>query len=425
MSDQIIAALEAAALHPNPQDTIWGDRSAIYGPLLAESPVVYLPQLKVWLVMGSLVNQLLKDKRLSANRLGPVLARIPDLLGVDYDIYREGAQHLNKTLSTMFAFMDGSDHDLLRKVAEVTINMDHMQAYEDSIRDNAETLAQLLAETPSTVYVARQFASPIAVHGISGLVGFPVKDGPQLMAWSGSIASIIGKPPSKELVLQTIDSLQSLRAYLADLEKTNHDTNTLIGYLQTTNLDEITRVAVNVSMITGGIQTTAAAITTIIELLSRHPAAWEYLRANYQDPVALRSIVAELMRIIGGAIDGAARIALEDIVISTANGDVTIPAGSLVRLSLYSANHDPALFADPETLDFNRPNMRKSLVYGAGSHTCIGWPLANIEIDCALGAFAGAIASYKVAPDVPLSYSPQIAFSGLSEVAITDIVPAK
>ncbi|MGI9423936.1 MAG: cytochrome P450, partial [Hyphomicrobiaceae bacterium] len=48
-----------------------------------------------------------------------------------------------------------------------------------------------------------------------------------------------------------------------------------------------------------------------------------------------------------------------------------------------SANHDPAVFADPEQLDITRdPN--RHVTFGYGAHFCLGAPLARMESNIAL-----------------------------------------
>ncbi|MFC8148016.1 cytochrome P450, partial [Streptomyces paradoxus] len=56
-----------------------------------------------------------------------------------------------------------------------------------------------------------------------------------------------------------------------------------------------------------------------------------------------------------------------------------IPRGAEVALLFGSANHDPAVFADPDRLDLARRD-NPHISFSAGIHYCIGAPLARIEL---------------------------------------------
>ncbi len=65
-------------------------------------------------------------------------------------------------------------------------------------------------------------------------------------------------------------------------------------------------------------------------------------------------------------------------------GDVAVPAGSTVMTVLGAACHDPAMFADPETLRLDRPNANRHLGFAAGIHYCLGASLAKLEATVAI-----------------------------------------
>ena len=111
--------------------------------------------------------------------------------------------------------------------------------------------------------------------------------------------------------------------------------------------------------------------------LFRNPDQLAALRA---DRALLPTAVEELMR-YDTPLQMFERWVLEDIEVR----GVTIPRGSEVALLFGSANHDPAVFAEPERLDLARAD-NPHLSFGAGIHYCLGAPLARIELVASFGA---------------------------------------
>ena len=69
------------------------------------------------------------------------------------------------------------------------------------------------------------------------------------------------------------------------------------------------------------------------------------------------------------------RIATEDTEISGR----AIKQGDWVALFFGAANHDPAVFPEPEKFDLERKNLRKHLSMGMGIHHCLGFAVAKSE----------------------------------------------
>ena len=86
-----------------------------------------------------------------------------------------------------------------------------------------------------------------------------------------------------------------------------------------------------------------------------------------------------------------------------ATGDVAGPwgqarSGEIVLLGFARANHDPAVFGDPEALRLERsPNPH--VAFGNGPHTCIGVHLARIEARVFLEELLAAVPAWSVGED--------------------------
>jgi cytochrome P450 len=151
------------------------------------------------------------------------------------------------------------------------------------------------------------------------------------------------------------------------------------------------QVAANAAVLLfGGIETTAGMITTAALELLRRP---DQLNRIARDPATLDALIDESLRLEPAAavID---RYATSDVPL----GGAEIEAGELVRISIAAANRDPAVFADPDSFDTSRPNLRRHLAFAQGPHVCLGVHLARLEARVALGALAARLPGLRLDP---------------------------
>jgi cytochrome P450 len=104
--------------------------------------------------------------------------------------------------------------------------------------------------------------------------------------------------------------------------------------------------------------------------LHRHRDQWERLKA---DPGLIPNAIEELLR-FDSSVQMTGRATLTDVEI----GGVTLPAGESVVQLLGAANRDPAQYAEPDSLDVGRQNIRP-MSFGGGIHHCLGAQLARLE----------------------------------------------
>jgi hypothetical protein len=125
-----------------------------------------------------------------------------------------------------------------------------------------------------------------------------------------------------------------------------------------------------------GHETTSNMIGNSMVALFRQPAQLEALK---REPAAITRAVAECMR-FDGSVQMVVRTALEKVVIH----GVTLNPGTIVFMLTGAANRDPAMFAHPDQLDFERGANVPSLAFGGGIHYCLGARLALLELEVAL-----------------------------------------
>src|SRR5262249_43794432 len=101
----------------------------------------------------------------------------------------------------------------------------------------------------------------------------------------------------------------------------------------------------------------------------------------------------ELMRISPIGIETSSpRVATEDVLL----GDVLVRAGEAVVTAVGAANRDPAVFADPETLDLTR-RRNPHLAFGHGMRRCLGAQRARLQRQVTLGALLRRFPTLRLA----------------------------
>ena len=90
--------------------------------------------------------------------------------------------------------------------------------------------------------------------------------------------------------------------------------------------------------------------------------------------------------------------------IDTSIRGVNVPEGTGVAAWVGSANHDDAIFPDPERYDLRREG-RAQVGFGFGPHLCVGMHIARAEIASAIGAVLEKMPGIRLDPDLP---SPRI-----------------
>ena len=98
----------------------------------------------------------------------------------------------------------------------------------------------------------------------------------------------------------------------------------------------------------------------------------------------------------------------------------TVPAGAKLLIALGAANHDDAVFTDPESFDIRRPQeqLAQSLSFGGGRHFCLGANLARLEAKIVLDAVVRRVRTIDVHHDRAVRfYSANV--RGFAELPVT------
>ncbi len=158
-----------------------------------------------------------------------------------------------------------------------------------------------------------------------------------------------------------------------------------------------------------GFESTADAISVTLHYLAERPEDYQRLMS---DPDLIPSAVEEFLRYVS-PIQTFGRNAAKDVEVHGR----TIPEGDVVALSFGSANHDPAVFPEPERCILDRsPN--RHVAFGAGVHLCLGAPVARLEMEITLGEFTRRVPYLRVAPNASIAWKKRGDRRGLARLPV-------
>ena len=125
------------------------------------------------------------------------------------------------------------------------------------------------------------------------------------------------------------------------------------------------------TLLSAGGESTTSLLGNAVRILAEHRDLQHELREN---PELIPMFVEEALR-----LEPPFRYHMRFVPHDTELGGVAIPAGSTALLLWGSANRDPEMFDQPETIDLTRKVPRRHVAFGRGIHHCVGAPLARVE----------------------------------------------
>jgi len=315
-------------------------------------------------------------------------------------------------------------HTRLRKsVQHAFSSRDSMEAVEPTIESAARQLLKALREREAFDVVA-DFARPLTVTVIAGMLGMPRSDLAKVGPWSDAVAPIMfmnlgGDKAAKyrEARHQLDDMGDYFRTALRHrMTEPGDDLMTSIAEaVQRRDLTEDEGIATCMTVVFGGHETTRDLIGNGTLLLLRHP---EQLARLHADPSLWPSAIEEVLRYESPA-KSTVRWASQDFEVAGQK----IAAGQRLLVFWSAANRDPAAFPDPDDFDVaRRPNTH--LAFGHGLHFCIGAPLGRREGAIALPLLFESFPDLGLAvAESDLEWHPNIIMRGLRSLPVSGGLP--
>ncbi|MFE3583063.1 cytochrome P450 [Streptomyces vinaceus] len=384
------------------------DRTCPYHPPTAYDPlregrplsrVTLFDGRSVWVVTGHAeARALLSDGRLSADRRNEAFPTPTKRF--------KGLQNRR----TALLGVDDPEHNAQRRMLIPSFTLKRTAALRPAIQETVDRLIdEMVARGPSAELVS-DFALPVPSMVICALLGVPYEDHE---FFEGASRRLLRGPELADVEA----ARDQINGYLADLieRKRTEPGDGLLDELVATRLetgetDVEELVALAAILLVAGHETTANMISLGTFTLLRHPEQLTELRA---DPALISVAVEELMRFLSIA-DGMLRVATEDIEI----GGVTIRPDDGVVFSTSVINRDPAVFAQPDALDWHR-SARHHVAFGFGIHQCLGQNLARAEMEIALGTLFARLPGLRLAAEPErIPFRPGDTIQGMVELPV-------
>lgn len=167
----------------------------------------------------------------------------------------------------------------------------------------------------------------------------------------------------------------------------------LSGKVDDEPLDDIAVTMYTFMMMLGGMDTTSGLTGNALLRMIERP---ELRKALIDDPDLLPAATEEFLR-HSSPVLGLARTVTRD---AEFYGE-QLKGGDRAILMWSSANHDPAVFDDPETIDFWRDNKRH-MAFGVGQHRCLGSHIARVMFQEMITAILDRLPDYELDGPVEL-----------------------
>jgi cytochrome P450 len=374
-----------------------------------EAPVFYSPRFNLWVVTRyDDIWTVLKDPaRFSSAHSTAVSAAPPREV---LDVIKEGYPEV-ATLVTS----DPPAHTRFRSLVNKAFTPRRILERETRIREIANELVDAFIAAGRADFVW-QFAYPLPMTVIAGILGVPSTDLDRFKKWSDHAVERLSVGLPVERQVECARSIVEFQHYfkarieerreeprddmLTDLVKARIE-----GHAPLTMAEMLSILQ---QLLVAGNETTMNLLGSLIVLLLEDRSRWEAVR---HDPTLGPRAVEEALR-METPVQGLFRTTTREVEL----GGATIPAGAQLQLHYAAGNRDTKEFPQPETFQMTRPNSAGHLAFGGGEHFCLGAALARLEGKIALEVLGSRLPDLRLAPEQPLNHVSHFFLRGFEHV---------
>jgi cytochrome P450 len=209
------------------------------------------------------------------------------------------------------------------------------------------------------------------------MIGVPFDDRPFIWRTSEEVMHFFEMNPAhRDVILSGFRELETYVDELITIRRKRRGDD-LVSFLVTAqerrdlSLREVRDLLI--LLLLGSTDTTNGQTAFMFTALGSHPEQWHALR---NDPTLGPNAVLETSRHEPG-VWTVTRVARDGALIR----GLHVPQNTPIFVDFISANRDPSMFDDPDTLDVRRSLRRPPLNWSVGRHFCPGRPLVILEME--------------------------------------------
>ncbi len=291
--------------------------------------------------------------------------------------------------------MDPPDHRPFRDALAPHFSTDRMVALEPLCRAIAADLLGPMVVDGDAEFVD-DFATPFPLKVLCAFLGWPAELWECLGGWTHGnqeAAFTRDRAAGKALAHLVSELVQAnLTAHRSRSNASDDVTDRLLATsVNGRHLEDEQLVSILRNW-TAGHGTVSAGLSILVLHLAEQQELQQQLRA---DPSLIPAAIEEILRSDDPLVANR-RTTTREVEI----GGRTIPAGSNLTLMWIAANRDPRAFENPESIELRR-RTEAGLVWGRGTHLCLGAPLARLEMRVALEGLLERTQRFQVAGNAP------------------------
>ena len=320
-------------------------------------------------------------------------------------------QHTNSML-----FSDPPRHTRIRKLIAQAFTPRALLALEQRVVELVDGLLDRCADAGGMDAI-QDFAFALPLEVICAMLGIPPAQRDPLQAWSNAILTPLEPTATPEMVAAGNTAVSEFKLFLGELlaDRRRHpdryDDDIMAELLAAEEdgdrLTETELIQNSIFLLNAGHETTTNLVGNGVNALLDFPGELRRLR---DDATLIGTAVEEMLR-----FDSPLQIGNRGVAETIEIGGLTMPPGTQIMTSIGGANHDPAQFPDPDQLDIGRKHNRH-VAFAAGTHACLGAPLARMEGRIAIGRLAARFP--KLRRDGPAMRGGRARFRGFTALPV-------